>query len=144
MSDTRDAIEPAFIEYSKGYKYQLRRKYWIALKLPWKTDVSCGFVSLSDGVLTIEHGYAWDGPSGPTVDTKTFMRGSLVHDALYQLIRNFPGCVSRKFADDTLRKICREDGMSRVRAWYVYRAVRVGARRSSLPSAARKTLRAPS
>ncbi len=26
-------------------------------------------------------------PNGPTIETKTFMRASLVHDALYQLMR---------------------------------------------------------
>jgi len=132
------------IEYSSGFKYQLRQKYMISLKFPWATEVSCGFVSLSDGVLTIQHGYAWDGPSGPTWDTKTFMRGSLVHDALYQLIRTFDGCVSRKFADETLYRICREDGMCRARAWWVYRGVRLGARRAAKPRASRKTIRAPS
>jgi len=39
------------------------------------------------GTLAISAGYSWDGPSGPTIDTKTFMRGSLIHDAIYQLIR---------------------------------------------------------
>jgi len=40
-----------------------------------------------DGQFEFSKGYAWDGPSGSTVDTLNFMRGSLVHDALYQLIR---------------------------------------------------------
>ena len=40
------------------------------------------------GHLIIKRSYAWDGPSGPTIDTKNFMRGSLVHDALYQLMRH--------------------------------------------------------
>jgi hypothetical protein len=70
-------------------------------------------------------GYAWDGPSGPTWDTDTFMRGSLVHDAMYQLMRL--GCmdrVHRCYADELLRDICIEDGMWSFRAWYVYKAVR--------------------
>ena len=80
-----------------------------------------------EGLLTTKKGYAWDGPSGPTIDTPDFMRGSLAHDALYQLMRN--GFISkdkwRKSADRELRRICLEDGMSALRTWGVYQAVRL-------------------
>lgn len=53
------------------------------------------------------------------------MRASLVHDALYQLLRNKKiKKAYRKEADKTLRRLCLEDGMNRLRAWYVYKAVR--------------------
>lgn len=75
-------------------------------------------------LLTIRAGYMWDGPSGPTIDTKNFMRGALIHDALYQLIReDYLKMNDRKQADKILRKVCLEDGMSRIRAWYIYTAV---------------------
>jgi len=67
-------------------------------------------------------GYAPDGPSGPTLDTANFMRGSLVHDTLYQLMRegllnhNLP----REAADRILQSLYREDGMLALRAWWVY------------------------
>ncbi len=55
------------------------------------------------------------------------MRGSLVHDGLYQLMRD--GLLDhekyRKDDDDLLRVVCKEDGMSSFRAWYVYRSVRI-------------------
>lgn len=86
-------------------------------------------------VLTIRNGYAWDGPSGPAVDTKTFMRGSLVHDCLYQLCRmrilNYK--THRKIADDEMRRINIEDGMSRFRAWYTWAAVRAFGGPSAIP-----------
>ena len=116
------------IRYKKGYKYQLVDVDYV-VQLPFKsgTSASCPFVNLSpNGLLIIHTGYAWDGPSGPTVDTSSFMRGSLVHDALYQLIRC--GELSDKFrrnADEALRRHCLEDGMSRLRVWWVYRAVRM-------------------
>jgi len=54
------------------------------------------------------------------------MRGSLVHDALYQLMRKKQLPVSYKdYADKLLHDICIEDGMSKFRAWYVYHAVRL-------------------
>ena len=84
------------------------------------------FVTLEpNGLLSLRRGYAWDGPSGPTLDTRNFMRASLVHDALYQLMREgLLDSSQRLYADRLLRKICRQDGMSRFRAWYVYRALR--------------------
>jgi hypothetical protein len=79
---------------------------------------------LGDGTLTIRHGYAWDGASGPAVDSKDFMRGSLVHDVLYQLIieKHLPLSYRDK-ADRLLQQMCKEDGMWAIRAWYVYQAV---------------------
>lgn len=78
------------------------------------------------GVMTVNKGYAWDGPSGPTLDTMTFMTGSLYHDALYQMMRE--GCLDyscRKLADELLQDQCLIDGMSEFRAWYVYWGVRL-------------------
>ena len=86
------------------------------------------------GNLTVKQGYAWDGPSGPTFDTVTFMRGSLFHDALYQLMRS--GALSlnhRKTADQLLKEHCVADGMWKVRAWWVYYAVRCCAESSARP-----------
>ena len=79
------------------------------------------------GLLRIAQRYAWDGPSGPVVHTRTFLRASLVHDALYQLMRAslLDATGYRKPADRLLRQMCRADGMSWLRAGYVYLAVRL-------------------
>ena len=79
-----------------------------------------------NGYLIIRSGYAWDGPSGPTYDSKNTMRGSLIHDALYQLIRDglLPFDYWKK-ADDELYRICRLDGMSWIRARLWIRGLRL-------------------
>lgn len=81
---------------------------------------------LPNGELWMKSGYLWDGPSGVAIDTPTFMRASLVHDALYQLIKQglLPKS-ARKKADAEMRRICREDGMGWFRSWYAWAAVRV-------------------
>ena len=115
------------IQYRSGYKYQLVEEYSLTVSVTPDDAVKVDeFIDLStEGVLVIKKGYAWDGPSGPTIDTKNFMRGSLVHDALYQLMREGQLPASRREdADKVLRKICRADGMSAFRAWYVYHSVR--------------------
>lgn len=76
------------IYYRGGYKYQLQATYVCQSGIipPAPID-DHEFITLSvDGTITIRAGYAWDGPSGPTFDTANFMRGSLEHDALYQLM----------------------------------------------------------
>lgn len=114
------------IYYKKGYKYQLVAYYECHIGIIPTIPIDMDWVKLDEtGLLRIKKYYAWDGPSGPSVDTKNFMRGSLLHDALYQLIKEgllSPEC--RSEADNILRKICIEDGMSSFRAWYVYTAVR--------------------
>jgi len=126
------------IRYKKrrGWKYKL----WV------DTSYATGIIPIRPidheylaidavGYLRVRQGYCWDGPSGPTVDTKTFMRGSLIHDALYQLMREgVVAAVYRKRSDIILRDICLEDGMSKIRAGWVYHGVRVGANKSSRPN----------
>ena len=117
----------------KDYKYQLAETISYYVNIYPETDIETDFIRLDRvGGLTIKKGYAFDGPSGPTIDTKSFMRGSLFHDALYQLMREgYLLRTNRKKADKVLRRICIEDGMWKVRAWWVYRAVRIGAAQSA-------------
>lgn len=107
------------IQYRSGYKYQLKKPIIVSTKLrPEEEKVVERFIKLgADGQLEIGDGSAWDGPSGPSIDTKNFMRGSLVHDALYQLMREarLDKTKWRRAADEELVRICREDGMTRVR-----------------------------
>ncbi len=116
-----------------GYKYELLENINVyVVGLP---DVNNEYIAIAGGKLFIAKGYAWDGPSGPAIDTKNFMYGSLVHDALYQLMRE--GLIDRKkwrdYADRLLQQHCIADGMNRFRAWYVYTAVKLFAKKSSMP-----------
>lgn len=117
------------IAYQSGYKYQLVEDYSIKVGILPKPGICIDtkFIELTeDGTLIIRAGYAWDGPSGPAFDSVTFMRASLVHDALYQLMRekHLDPSVHRPVADGIMRDLCREDGMWAPRVWWVYRAVR--------------------
>jgi hypothetical protein len=114
------------IQYQCGYKYQLYSEAKIALPAPFcRYDTETPFISINNGYLILKAGYAWDGPSGPTLDSKDFMRGSLIHDAIYQLMREGyipPEC--KDAADQLLVSICKADGMGKIRCWYVYQAVK--------------------
>jgi len=89
-----------------------------------------GFVQLSSsGVLVFKKGYAWNG-ANVVMDTKTIMRASLVHDGLYQLIKEkkLPKDPYRKIADNALYRVSRIDEMGWFRANYIYLGVRIGGR----------------
>ncbi len=119
----------------KNWKYKLTEDYYVyvGIRVPRIVNIKnvdmfidTKFITLVRGWLIIQKGYCWDGPSGPAIDTKDFMRASLIHDALYWLMRE--GLLDikyRKAVDKLLRKICIEDGMWRIRAFWVYMAVRM-------------------
>ena len=134
------------ITYKSGYKYQLKETYVTRIDIKPDQPIQTEYIDLVlDGTLTIKKGYAWDGPSGPTIDTLDFMRGSLVHDALYQLMRgnHLDRKKYREPADRLLQKMCKEDGMSSLRAWWVYEAVRRFGDPAADPAKDKPLIRAP-
>ena len=125
------------ISFRGGYKYQTVNspvKFQLrAFKSP--TGHVTPFCEITkDGLLTIRSSYAWDGPSGPTVDTDNFMLGSLVHDCLYEMLRNgyLPHNQWHK-ADAELDRINQLCGMSRVRRWWVRKGLAMAGGRAALP-----------
>lgn len=144
--EIEEGDEMKYIHYRKGYKYQIQKKYVVNIDITPKKEIDTDHIKLTKkGLLTIKKGYAWDGPSGPAIDTRNFMRGSLVHDALYQLMRE--RCLNkkkyRKLADKILRKMCKEDGMVFIRSFWVYIAVRIFADPSADPANKKPVIRAP-
>lgn len=134
------------IAYKGGYKYQLKEKYCVVIDIRPDKAINTDYITLeTEGYLTISKGYAWDGPSGPTIDSLTFMRGSLVHDALYQLMRegHLDHKIYRDASDRILQKICKEDGMWSMRAAWVYQAVRLFADPAADPAANKPVTTAP-
>jgi len=108
----------------EGYKYRVKDKFVYKTGIRGYTIITHYITLDVDGLLTIDGGYSWDGASGPALDTITIIRGSLVHDALYQLIAEglLPFSL-RKEIDNVLIRICKEDGMWVGRRWWVLLAV---------------------
>ena len=133
------------IKYKEGYKYQLAEDYGIQTNIIPRQPIITPFIELgAGGFLIVKKGYAWDGPSGPTIDSKSFMRGSLVHDAFYQLMRDdYLGQHYREAVDVLMRDMCMEDGMYAWRAEYVYHAVRMFAQSAANAENERETITAP-
>lgn len=138
-------MEQIWYQDLKRWKYRLRRDYKVHIGFfETKAERGNDFVWLDHGLLTISKGYAWDGPSGPTFDTRNWMRASLVHDALYQLIRekHVPQDL-RKKVDQLMRAQLLEDGMSRARAGWSYAGARLFGAPAAKPRDEDRILKAP-
>ena len=135
-----------YIRYRADYKYQLANDYSISISIKPKSNIDTVFISLDvHGNLLVKKGYAWDGPSGPVIDTDENMRASLVHDALYQLMRNeyLVTRTHRKAADQLFKDICKEDGVSNLRASVYYKALRKFGKPAASPQNKKIIHRAP-
>jgi len=115
------------LRYTKSnYKYQVKDDFIIATDIKPKSNILSDFINLdTDGILTIRKGYAWDGCSGPTWDTKSTMRAGCVHDAFFQLMRL--NVLDRNQYFHPVNKLfyfmLRQDGVLWLRAEYYYKAV---------------------
>lgn len=111
------------IKYRRGMKYWLADPYetQLAFVVP-EVDAETDFIRLSaSGRLFLRRGFPWNGASGPTWDDRSNMRGSCVHDALYELIAaGLLGLEWREPADKELRRILVEDKMhpDRAEIWF--------------------------
>jgi len=106
------------MKYSKGVKYYTREDEQLESSCKPPEDIVTEWIILTkDGGLYIMKGYAWDGPSGPTIDTDNSMTPSLGHDALAQLMRM--DLLDQKWripSNEDFHRWLRERKMSRFRA----------------------------
>ena len=113
------------MKYSRGYKYQLEEDYEV--QTPVKDAFVAGhqFVLYESGLLHISRGFAWDGASGPTFDSKSSMIASLVHDAFCVMMRNgiLPYAVYQDTVNEFFKQQCIDAGMWKWRAELWYKAV---------------------
>lgn len=100
------------IKYKQGYKYQLYETFATKIAI-YGFFIKTDFILLDKlGNLVILKGYAWDGPTG-IPDVKELMEPSLIHDALYQLIRmNLLPENMKKKADKEFIKAAEQKGVS--------------------------------
>jgi hypothetical protein len=113
------------IYYLAGYKYQLVAAETFLTPLIGYGNIASSFIVLeNDGKLTAMAGYAWDGPSGPCPDLHCFMMSSLVHDVIYQLMREGLLPQSAKpIADRLFHDMSAEAAPLEIMADIVYEAV---------------------
>lgn len=117
------------LAYKEGYKYRVEDTFVIFISLPGYS-IQTDYCSLApSGELTIYKGYSWDGATR-AIDTVSIRRGSLVHDCLYQLLReDLLPFSCRPKVDKILIEICNDDKMWKIYQVIVFAAVKTfGAR----------------
>ena len=113
-----------------NYKYKLEEDIAFSTCV-LDFDVSTEYIELkSHGVLVIRKGYMWDGVTGlPSFATDAMLkhtaRGSLLHDAFYQLIRLGLLPVELKDKVDTeMKERFTQDGLNKIVVSMFYQAVK--------------------
>jgi len=118
------------------YKYQVRISLLIQTQITG-IDVNTEIMEYLgldvSGLLFIKSGYAWNGSNWSS--DKHAMIASLVHDALYQLMRLelLSRTMFRKPADALYRDLCIAEGMSKIEAAIRYRGLRWFGKGSTYP-----------
>ena len=117
----------------KGYKYLVAEVYRCAVPELVGVTVDTSWFTIQGGELVVQPGYAWNGASGPAIDTPITMQASLVHDVGYQCVRaGFLTVAFRGTFDAILWRLMRpKAGASKLtaawgetRALYYFAAVR--------------------
>jgi hypothetical protein len=106
------------IKYTSGYKYQLYEDASMLTPIKGAEIYDKFFTLYKNGFLQIKEGFAWDGASGPTFDTKNSMSPSLVHDVFCYSART--GRLDfekyRHEYNDLFKQMCIDNGMSGFRS----------------------------
>ena len=122
------------MKYSE-YKYKFKVEENFSIELPFKiADFEHQYASLKDGILSVKRGYAWDGASGPIINTQDTLVASLVHDVLYQAMRlNLikSNSENKKIADKIFFEILKMHGVNAIRRKVWYLAVRLFGKKST-------------
>lgn len=132
------------MKYKSGYKYQLEETITFLVPIYSPSTIELDYLQLEpNGTLTIKKGYAWNG-ADVVIDSKNVIVPSLVHDALYQLMRNkkLPHYYW-KVADLTFYNLCLSRGMWKPRAWYMRRGLSAARGAAALPSHKREVKTVP-
>lgn len=125
--------EEKYLKFVSGFKYQINEDFIIFIEdyKPSKDIIDEFFEFYTDGTLLIKRGFAWDGPSGPTIDTKDSHIAAIVHDVFYRCIRKGYLPLSVKpIADKIFYKLLRKNGMFILRAYRWYLGVKLFGKKS--------------
>lgn len=75
------------IAVKRGYEYVVQQDYHSRLSILGYRVSTPFFELYEDGTLIIKQYYAYDGPSGTTIDTLDALRTAAEHDVGYQMLR---------------------------------------------------------
>jgi hypothetical protein len=106
----------------KKYRLDEPLQFHTGIIPPYPIKKNYGYLS-AEGVLSLKPGFCSDGATG-AIDTKDFLVPAFVHDWFCDMVNDKTLPVEyRRKADDLLKQMLLDNGMSPIRAEYVHRAV---------------------
>ena len=133
------------VKYQDGYKNFLYETYKDKVAIYPGKRIKTDYGSLDEkGNVEIYRKFPWDGCSGPTVATKTTIRGGLLHDFLYRLMKH--GLLARMWKEQADKEFwirLKEDRCNKLRAWCFYKAVLIFGESSTFRENRKKVKTAP-
>jgi hypothetical protein len=113
--------------YHRKYRYKTLSEYKDYFAALSGVSFVHRYVSCTNGILKIEENYAWDGATGVIFDSYYLMKASLIHDALYQMMRE--GLLDRKkyrkVADKIFYSVMKDSKVNPIRRRLLYIGVRL-------------------
>jgi hypothetical protein len=116
------------IAYTHADKFVLGKDAIFKLSFAPQYTVDTSYARFTpDGVLIVKRGFLWSA-NFPAMNTENTRPASLVHDALYELIKDghLPRKPFKNLADMVMRDVLLECGILDARAWAWYMAVQIG------------------
>lgn len=118
------------MRYKSGYRYVSQEAVVVDVGAELHVPLQAPFASIAAETLCVMSRYAWDGASFTPFKwfgtPDSWLTPSLVHDALYQAMREgFLQLTYRERVDRLFRSMLIERGVWRALAWAAYYAVRV-------------------
>ncbi len=122
------------MKYSKcKFKYLVEENFFVQTPITPEEKINTWYVTLwPTGMMLVKKGFAWDGASGPTIDTKSTIQPSCEHDVFYKLMRKGLLNISwRPTIDIFLRSRLIKKGMWRFRAKKWRKWVGIGGKKAA-------------
>jgi hypothetical protein len=115
------------VAYCEADKYILAKDYYdVAPYAPENTILTTYGAFYPDGQYKVSRGFLFSA-NFPAINTKNSRRAAMVHDFFYTLMKD--EYLSRDFRYDVdylFYNQLKADGMTSLRAWYWFKAVRIG------------------
>jgi len=108
-----------------GMKYRMIKTTSLMTPMRPLETITGSFATLTTkGRLYLKKGMLWDGASG-AIDTDNVILPSAAHDiGCSWYLKGLIDDAMRKQFDDLFYKLLKDEGVSGLRAWYMYKAVR--------------------
>ena len=107
----------------KDWRYTLNRSFTLYHSSLVGLEFNIPYVQVFPvGRLVVKEGYSWDGAT-LTLNTHDLIVPSLVHDALYQCLREGLDQSYKAVADKIFYQLLLENKVNKILSWIMYKAV---------------------